>query len=236
MWFTTTEVAPGVWRSEEPAVNEMFRAALVTVRGREADLQVDFGCGLAPLTGALPLGERPVIAVATHAHVDHIGGFHELSDRRGHPLEAAWFAGDPAGHRFEEEFLGWPDLVSLPPHPGWRQQDWRLRPSPLTQTLDEGDRIDLGDRSFTVLHLPGHSPGGIGLFDEAAGLLISGDAIYDDTLLDDLPGADIPDYIATMRRLARFDCAMAIGGHGPVMSGERMREIASRYLAAKAEA
>lgn len=233
MWFAQVEVAPGVWRLEEPAVDPMFRACMVTVRGRDRDLQVDFGCGIVPLRPALPLSGAPVVAVASHAHVDHIGGLHEFADRRGHALEAAGFAGLPEGLTFAEEFRDWPDVLAAPPHRGWRIEDWRLRPAPLTATLAEGDRIDLGDRVFAVLHLPGHSPGGIGLLDEAAGLLISGDAIYDDELLDDLPGASVPDYIATMQRLAGLDCALAIGGHGPVMDGARMRQIARAYLRTK---
>jgi glyoxylase-like metal-dependent hydrolase (beta-lactamase superfamily II) len=233
MWFQRKEVAPGVWRVKEPSVHPMFRAAMVTVRGRDRNLQVDFGCGLLPLRPALPLSGAPVVAVASHAHIDHIGGFHEFADRRGSAAEAAGFAGQPGIETFAEEFRTWPGQVSTPPVPGWRIDDWRLRPAPLTATLSEGDRIDLGGRVFTVLHLPGHSPGGIGLLDEVAGLLISGDAIYDDELLDDLPGASVPDYIATMQRLAGLDCALAIGGHGPAMTGARMHEIALGYLRRK---
>ena len=53
------------------------------------------------------------------------------------------------------------------------REDYRIAPAPLTRILDEGDVIDLGDRSFTVLHLPGHSFGCIGLYDERDGLLFS---------------------------------------------------------------
>lgn len=230
MWFRTEELAPGVHVTVEPAVDPMFRAAMVTVRGCDRDLQFDFGCGLCPLRPALPLSGAPVVAVASHAHVDHIGGLHEFADRLGHASEAAGFAGRPEGVTFADEFLGWPDLVSRPPVVGWRIGDWRLVPAPLTGTLDEGNRIDLGDRSLTVLHLPGHSPGGLGLLDERDGLFLSGDAIFDDEILDDLPGASIPDYLRTMERLRALDCRMVIGGHGPPMTRARMVALAEAYL------
>lgn len=233
MWFRTQQVEAGVWRTEEPFVDLMFRAAMVTVRGRDRDLQFDFGCGVLPLRAALPLSGGQVVAVASHAHIDHIGGFHEFSDRLGHATEAAGFAGAPDGVTFADEFRTWPAAVTQSPAPGWSVADWRLDPAPLTGTLKEGDRVDLGDRVFEVLHLPGHSPGGIGLFDAVAGLLIAGDAIYDDDLLDDLPGGSVPDYIATMERMRQFDCRIAIGGHGPVMTGARLREVAEGYLRAK---
>ena len=122
----------------------------------------------------------------------------------------------PGIETFAAEFRDWPDVVSPSP-PGWTVADWHLRPAPLTGTLDEGDRIDLGDRSFTVLHLPGHSPGGIGLLDEMDGLFLSGDAIYDDDILDDLPGASIPDYVSD-------DGAAASSGLPPCHRRARARD------------
>lgn len=230
MWYETRLLAPGVFVTVEPAVAPMFRAAMVTVIGRDRDLQFDFGCGLQPLRPALPLTGKPVVAVASHAHVDHIGGFREFADRRGHASEAAGFAGLPGVETFAEEFRTWPRVADPLPMPGWTIADWALRPAPLTGWLVEGERIDLGDRSFTVLHLPGHSPGGIGLLDEQSGLFLTGDAIYDDDILDDLPGASIPDYVQTMDRLRRIDCGLAIGGHGPEMTRSRLIGIAEDYL------
>ena len=92
--------------------------------------------------------------------------------------------------------------------------------------------MDLGDRRFTVLALPGHSPDSIGLLDEADGLLFSGDAIYVDELVDDLPGSDRAAYRRTMERLLRLPVRLAHGGHGPSFDRRRLRAIAEAYLAA----
>ena len=90
--------------------------------------------------------------------------------------------------------------------------------------------IDLGNRRFTALHLPGHSPGSMGLLDQTDGLFFTGDAIYDDRLVDDLPGSDIAAYVATMERLRHLDVSLACGGHGPTFNRARLRQIAENYL------
>ena len=71
------------------------------------------------------------------------------------------------------------------------------------------------------------------LLDERDGLFFSGDAIYDDTLIDDLPDSDRTAYRATMARILDLPVRIAYGGHGESFSGERMREIARRYIEAR---
>lgn len=231
-WFHTQQIEPGLFRTVEPHVDPMFRANLYTLHGRDADLQLDFGVGVAPLRPALPLTGKPVIAVASHAHVDHVGGFHEFARRCGPAAEADAFTDMAEAGTLQGAFRDWPDALTALPEPGFRLQDWRLVPAPLTRRLREGDRIDLGDRVFTVLVLPGHSPGSLALLDERDGLLLSGDAVYDDELVDDIPGASVADYRRTMARLLDLDFRIVHGGHGPAFTPARLREIALGYLEA----
>jgi glyoxylase-like metal-dependent hydrolase (beta-lactamase superfamily II) len=90
--------------------------------------------------------------------------------------------------------------------------------------------VDLGDRAFRVLELPGHSPDSIALFDERDGIFFAGDAIYDDTLLDDLPDSDPAACRDTMRRLIDLPIRIGHGGHGPSFDQTRMQAIAKSYL------
>ena len=85
-----------------------------------------------------------------------------------------------------------------------------------------------------MLHLPGHSPGSIGLWEAATGVLFSGDALYDGPLLDELDGSDIDDYCATMRRLRELPVRVVHGGHEPSFDGARLVELCDAYLARRA--
>jgi glyoxylase-like metal-dependent hydrolase (beta-lactamase superfamily II) len=248
-WFICERLEGGVTRLWEPHVDELLRANIFHVRGRDVDLLIDTGCGLAPLVPALArlelLGDdRRLIAVATHSHFDHVGGLHEFDERLAHPAEAGLIAqppGDaallasaiPEDIREQLAQAGMPVpevLIDALPEPGFDPGAYTITAAPATRLVDEGDVIDLGDRSFEVLHLPGHSPGGIGLFEQSSGVLFSGDAIYDGPLIDEFPDADIAAYCETMRRLRTLPVTVVHGGHDPSFSRARMIEIVDRYL------
>ena len=58
-----------------------------------------------------------------------------------------------------------------------------------------------GDRHFEAIHLPGHSPGSIPLWEESTGILFSGDVVYDGVLLDNACDSNVDDYLASLARL-----------------------------------
>ncbi|HLQ36995.1 MAG TPA: MBL fold metallo-hydrolase [Planctomycetota bacterium] len=124
-------------------------------------------------------------------------------------------------------------MTALPP--GMALQGFRQRPARVTRLVSEGDAIDTGDRHFEVPHLPGHSPGSIGLWEARSGTLFSGDAIYDGPLLDDLPESDIGQYVRTMERLMALPVTVVHAGHDPSFGRARLRELARAWLDRRAK-
>lgn len=233
-WFSRTSIDANLVAYTEPFLNAYFRANFYHLKGRDLDLVVDAGMGLAPLAPLLDLTPgKPVLAVATHIHADHVGSLHEFANRAGPRAEAEAFATMDDRWTFADEFRSLSEPVTRLPAAGWKAEDYRIDPAPLTRVLGEGDRIDTGDRSFAVLALPGHSFGSIGLYDERDGLLFSGDAVYDDTLIDDMWCSSREDYRATMRRLLDLPVRIVHGGHGASFGETRLREIAREYLDAR---
>lgn len=230
-WFSRTALTGGVLRFTEPFVHEYLRANIYFLAGRDVDLLVDTGMGLVSLAPILPLTPgKPLLAVATHIHLDHVGSLHEFSDRAGPRISEAAFLTMPEKLTYADALAGLVDPLAARPSGDFDINAYRIEPAPLNRLLGEGDTIDLGDRTFRVLELPGHSPDSIGLFDEGDGLFFSGDAIYDDTLIDDLPDSDKAAYRATMRRLLGLPATLVLGGHGEPFGRERMCEIAREYL------
>jgi glyoxylase-like metal-dependent hydrolase (beta-lactamase superfamily II) len=120
----------------------------------------------------------------------------------------------------------------LPPG-GFDESAYTVLAAPATQLLEEGDVIDLGDRHFSVLHVPGHSPGSIALWEEATGLLLSGDAVYDGPLIDDAYHSDQERYVETMRRLRELPVRVVHGGHYPSFGRERYLTVIDEYVSGR---
>ncbi|MEJ2700789.1 MAG: MBL fold metallo-hydrolase [Desulfuromonadales bacterium] len=88
-------------------------------------------------------------------------------------------------------------------------------PAP-TRILSGGENLRLGTLTFEVIHVPGHSPGGICLFTE--GHLFSGDALFAGSIgRTDLPGGDYDTLIEGIRRrlLVLPEATVVHPGHGP---------------------
>ena len=104
-WWVVAPAGDGVTLITEPHVHPFLRCNVWHVRGRDRDLVVDTGMGLAPLRAIVEtLTDRPLLAVATHAHTDHIGGIHEFADRAVHAAEAAVMASGPENLLVTEEY------------------------------------------------------------------------------------------------------------------------------------
>jgi glyoxylase-like metal-dependent hydrolase (beta-lactamase superfamily II) len=211
-WFEHQTVDGGIVLITEPNVDPFLRANLFLVRGRDRDLLVDSGLGLASLREELAdLFERPVVAVATHRHFDHTGGLHEFDEIVVHRDDADAVANAEgfASLRIEdyppEELSGYdppPSLLTALPRDGFDLGSYAVAPVTPTRIVVEGEGIDLGDRRFEVLHLPGHTPGEIGLWEDETRTLFSGDCVYESgVLLDELPESDVPAYLRSMVRL-----------------------------------
>lgn len=247
-WFERKSMGDGITLLWEPFVHPLLRCNIWHVAGRERDLLIDTGLGVASLAQAVAdLVEKPLAVVLTHCHMDHAGGAHEFDYCHVHAAEAPALA-DASNHlsldvaAYSADDLAWfagigydiaGGLLTAIPHAGFDPSAHRMQIAQATRLVGEGDVVDLGDRAFEVLHLPGHSPGSIGLWEASSGTLFSGDAIYDGALLDQIPGADIVAYCRSMERLSALPARIVHAGHDPSFGRDRLVELADTYLCSK---
>ncbi|MGF1610959.1 MAG: MBL fold metallo-hydrolase [Kiloniellales bacterium] len=235
-WFETRRLADDVTLIWEPHVSPDVRCNIWHVRGRDRDLLLDSGMGVVSLRDQVALvTEMPVVCVASHAHFDHIGGHHEFAERLIHAAEAEILTAPDADNTVLRSYVT-PEIFTAAPFAGFDVADYAIQPAPPTRLLHEGDGIDLGDRRFEVLHLPGHSPGSIALWEDATRTLFSGDVIYDGELYDHLYHSVIEAYIVSLERLKSVPAETVHGGHYASFGRDRLLALIDDYLAGKRKA
>ena len=151
------------------------------------------------------LGLRPERLILTHAHPDHIAGIPDLR---------AAFPGLPVAiHRAEKDWLTDPSK-NLSSALG----DDPIALEPPDEVLEHDQTLTLGEHRWRVLHTPGHSPGGIGLYSEELGVLVAGDTLFAGSIgRYDFPSSDGPTLFASIRDTlyALPDETVVLPGHGP---------------------
>jgi hydroxyacylglutathione hydrolase len=137
--------------------------------------------------------------VNTHGHVDHICGNARVQELTAakivmHALDSH-YAVSPAAMAMARQF----GVTSFPP---------------VDVAVEEGDQIVVGDVALTVIHTPGHTPGGICLLGD--GNVFTGDTLFVGGIgRTDLPGASMPDFMKAIkeRLLALPDDTVVWPGH-----------------------
>lgn len=149
-------------------------------------------------------GLRPAALILTHAHVDHIAGVAAV--RSAFPGLPIWI------HEAEREWLSNP-MLNLSAMMGMSITS----PGP-DRLLVDGETLTLGGLKWTVLHTPGHSPGGITLYNEPTRTAIVGDALFAGSIgRTDFPGSD-HETLANAIRTKLYtlpDDTTIYPGHGP---------------------
>lgn len=241
-WFRAQRITDDIALLVEAHLDAFFESNVWHVRGRDRDLVVDAGNGIGDLRAELApfVGDRPVVAVATHDHFDHIGGLHAFEERWCHAADADGLR-EPEGLALRrqdfrpglEDEIRWygyepPELViTALPREDFDVRGWRTPTTEPTRLLGEGDVVDLGDRAFEVLHLPGHTAGSIGLWDAATGTLFTGDTA---ALDDPLSAEDESAFVASLIRLRALPVELVCAGHSRPFGRDELKALIDGQL------
>ena len=204
------------------------------LEGRERALLIDTGLGICDISPVVQkLTEKPVTAVATHIHWDHIGGHAHYPDFYAHEAELDWLHG--AFPLTMDTIRGMVvNRCDLPE--GYDVNAYTLFQGTPTRVLHDGDTIDLGGRTIEVFHTPGHSPGHLCFFERARGYLFTGDLVYKDTLFAYYPSTDPEAYLRSLERVAALPVSRVFPAHHTLeIEPEILLRMRNAFRALKAE-
>lgn len=165
------------------------------------------------------------LIVNTHYHADHAGGNHHLQKEFGIEI---------ATHRWEAKMINGVDreIGSA------EYLDQPLEQYKINHMLEDGDEINTGEKTFSVIHTPGHTLGHLSFYDEVDEVLIVGDLFHKNDVgwinifREGVSG--VHRSIESLRRLYELPIKEAYSGHGskitePKQSIERAIERLKRW-------
>lgn len=141
--------------------------------------------------------------INTHIHIDHVAGNQFVIDTANVSTEA----------HHGDDFLS----KGIASQAKMFNLNVRTDGAEISVGLDDGDEIKIGNEVLKVLHVPGHSPGSIALYDAQDGWLISGDALFEGSIgRTDLAGGSMPMLLHSIKTklLTLPDETVVYPGHG----------------------
>lgn len=208
-WFSTKRIDKNTFVISEPNHWEETNCYLLV--GKEYALLIDTGLGISDISKeVLKITDKPVIAVPTHVHWDHIGGLWNFPEFYVHEAEKDWIEGSfPLSNEFVRKMLvkdnNLTECINIDDYAVFQGNPKRI--------LTDGDIIDLGNRKVKVLHTPGHSPGHMCFFEEKTGCLFSGDLIYKGTLFANYESTDPEKYLKSVQKISKLPVKCVFPAH-----------------------
>ena len=150
---------------------------------------------------------KPLAVILTHGHADHFAGLDAL--KNNYPNIKVHI------HKLDAEMLADPHSnLSL-------MAAASLAAEPADTLLSDNDTIDIAGINLSVLHTPGHTPGGISLYSKAHNLVFTGDALFAGSIgRTDFPSGDTDQLLKSIKQklLTLPESTDVYPGHGPKTS------------------
>jgi hydroxyacylglutathione hydrolase len=148
------------------------------------------------------------LIVLTHCHYDHVAAVPEIVAATG--AKVAMHEDDLACLKS--------DRISAAAAFGQQSPVFKV-----DVVLRDGDLVDLGDVKLKVISTPGHTPGSICLYDEATGVMFTGDTVFEGGSFGRTDIGGNPEHmISSLEALTKYDVATLYCGHGnPVTAGAK---------------
>ena len=212
-WFTVEKIDDDTYAISEYGHWEETHSYLLN--GTERAILIDTGLGVANIKKVVDsLTALPIQVITTHVHWDHIGGHKYFDNVAVHEVEKGWLSGQfPIPLQLVKKNLtgkpcDFPQDFSV--------DDYQIFQGKPQKIYHDGDRIHLGNRTLSVIHTPGHSPGHCCFYEPERKYLYSGDLIYSGCLDAFYPTTDPQLFMQSVKRVRLLEINRVLPAHHPL--------------------
>lgn len=199
-WFEVYRVGDGVFAIAEPYQFQEVISYLIV--GSQRAMLFDTGLGIGSIARVVAeLSHLPVTVLNSHTHFDHVGGNVEFDRVLAMDIEYTRANASGFSHAVVAGEVA-PRAFCRGVPPGFDPDLYHTRAYRPSEFITDGHTIDLGERELRVLHIPGHTPDAVALFDPATGSLFTGDSFYKGPIWLLAPETDLAAFESSVVRLA----------------------------------
>jgi glyoxylase-like metal-dependent hydrolase (beta-lactamase superfamily II) len=201
-WFEVYKIQPGLFAIYEPGQYEEVISYLIV--GTKKSILFDSGLGIGDMKKLVAeLSPAEPVVINSHSHYDHVGGNFQFKEIYAADSEFSQLNSKGSPHEEVKEFVskGW---IWKETPKDFDSKNYSIKPYKITRALQNGDRIDLGDRVIEVIRTPGHSPDSICLLDRKNRLLFVGDTFIPGPLYAHIPDSNFKQYLESAALLHKL--------------------------------
>lgn len=213
-WFTHNKIDDNIW-----VINDNQQDNIYLVEGENSALIIDTGLGYQNLKSYVKaITDKPLVVINSHAHPDHAGGNHVFEHVHIHKDELKtlnYYTSEVVMIDTFNRFVN----SNMPDH---LLDKNKLSTSVLT--INEGFQFNLGGRTLSVIHIPGHSPGSIALYDSKSKNMFTGDMTTKHIWLQVKHATSVKDFLNSIQKLKTYKTSinLLLPGHGNPLKPEHL--------------
>ncbi|WP_164126936.1 MBL fold metallo-hydrolase [Sphingobacterium luzhongxinii] len=209
-WFTVDKIDNDTFVISEYKHWEETHCYLLN--GANHSLLIDTGLGVDNIKNIVDkLATKPVIAIPSHTHYDHIGGLKYFDNFYIHEDEVDWINGnfplplDFIKNLLIEEPCEFPVDFNI--------DNYQIFQGKPTKILKDNDVIELGNRNIQIIHTPGHAPGHMCFYEKEKQYLYSGDLVYKGKLTAFFPTSNPKTYKNSIDKIVNLPIRKILPSH-----------------------
>lgn len=209
-WFDVKQIDDDTYVISEYGHTEETHCYLL--KGSEGSVLIDTGIGVSDIRKVTDqICSLPVTVLTTHAHWDHIGSHLSYNDIYVHENDLEWLKGSFPLPEAAVKKMIISGLRTVPEN--FNIDHYHIPVIPDVCSMHEGDIFDIGNRSITVIHTPGHSPGHCCFYEADREYLYTGDLVYKDRLDANYPSTDPVKFFESVNKISSLPVKRVFPGH-----------------------